>query len=76
MLPTSWKALYSSTRNMHASLTLVIITIVIALLFDFLNGFHDAANSIAAIVSDSASWSRTGLFYGCVFNFIAFAFLA
>ena len=36
---------------MEASLVLIIATIAIALFFDFLNGFHDAANSIAAIVS-------------------------
>ena len=34
-------------------ITLVVVIIVIALVFDFLNGFHDAANSIATIVSTS-----------------------
>ena len=36
---------------MDTSLILVILTIVFALTFDFLNGFHDAANSIATVVS-------------------------
>lgn len=36
---------------MESSLTLVIVSIGLALFFDFLNGFHDAANSIAAMVS-------------------------
>ena len=36
---------------MNADVLLVVITIVVALIFDFLNGFHDAANSIATVVS-------------------------
>ena len=39
-------------------LTLIILIIVVALVFDFLNGFHDAANSIATVVSTD---SPTGL---------------
>ena len=36
---------------MHLSGLLVVVTILIALSFDFINGFHDAANSIATVVS-------------------------
>ena len=36
---------------MKPDLLLLIITIAVALIFDFLNGFHDAANSIATVVS-------------------------
>ena len=36
---------------MKPDLLLLIVTILVALIFDFLNGFHDAANSIATVVS-------------------------
>lgn len=59
---------------MHASLTFVIITIVIALAFDFLNGFHDAANSIATIVSTRVLKPHWAVLWAAFFNFIAFLF--
>lgn len=59
---------------MDASLTLVIITICIALSFDFLNGFHDAANSIAAIVSTRVLKPQWAVLWAAFFNFIAFLF--
>lgn len=55
-------------------LTLVIITIVIALIFDFLNGFHDAANSIATIVSTRVLKPHLAVLWAAFFNFIAFLF--
>lgn len=55
-------------------MTLVIITIVLALLFDFLNGFHDAANSIAAIVSTRVMKPHWAVLFAAFFNFIAFVF--
>ena len=48
---------------MKPDLVLLIITVLIALIFDFLNGFHDAANSIATVVSYASLISKTG---GCV----------
>src|SRR5436309_1759872 len=54
--------------------TLIIITIVIALLFDFLNGFHDAANSIATIVSTRVLKPHWAVLWAATFNFIAFMF--
>ena len=36
---------------MNADVLLVVITVLVALIFDFINGFHDAANSIATVVS-------------------------
>jgi PiT family inorganic phosphate transporter len=48
--------------------------IVIALLFDFLNGLHDAANSIATIVSTRVLRPRYAVFWASFFNFIAFLF--
>lgn len=59
---------------MDASLTLVFITIVVALVFDFLNGFHDAANSIAAIVSTRVLKPHLAVMWAAFFNFISFLF--
>ncbi|MDR3477701.1 MAG: inorganic phosphate transporter [Gammaproteobacteria bacterium] len=55
-------------------MTLVIITIALALFFDFLNGFHDAANSIATIVSTRVLKPHWAVIWAAFFNFIAFAF--
>jgi PiT family inorganic phosphate transporter len=59
---------------MHTSLVFVIITIVLALFFDFLNGFHDAANSIATIVSTRVLKPQWAVLWAAFFNFIAFVF--
>src|SRR3954452_20948876 len=48
--------------------------IAIALLFDFLNGLHDAANSIATIVSTRVLRPRYAVFWAAFFNFVAFLF--
>src|ERR1700678_2912021 len=58
---------------MHGSLTLVIFTIAIALFFDFLNGLHDAANSIATIVSTRVLRPQYAVLWAAFFNFVAFA---
>jgi PiT family inorganic phosphate transporter len=55
----------------HLSLLLVITTIFIALTFDFLNGFHDAANSIATVVSTRVLSPRLAVVWAAMFNFIA-----
>src|SRR4051795_1179179 len=52
----------------------LIFLIGIALLFDFLNGLHDAANSIATIVSTRVLPPRYAVFWAAFFNFIAFLF--
>lgn len=53
----------------------VILIILIALTFDFLNGFHDAANSIATVVSTRVLRPMTAVFWAAFFNFVAaFAF--
>ncbi len=51
----------------------VIGLIALALIFDFLNGLHDAANSIATIVSTRVMPPRLAVFWAAFFNFIAFA---
>ena len=59
---------------MTALIILVIVTICLALFFDFLNGFHDAANSIAAVVSTRVLKPHWAVLYAAFFNFIAFLF--
>ena len=50
---------------------LVIITIVVlALMFDFINGFHDTANAIATSVSTKALTPRVAVVYAAVLNFV------
>ena len=53
---------------------LVGAIIVVALLFDFVNGFHDAANSIATVVSTRVLSPRWAVLWAAFFNFIAFLF--
>src|ERR1043165_4844484 len=56
-------------------LTLVLLIIAIALLFDYINGFHDAANSIATIVATRVLTPFQAVLWAAVFNFVAaFAF--
>ena len=52
----------------------VILLILLALLFDFLNGFHDSANSIATVVSTRVLSPRLAVAWAAFFNFIAFLF--
>jgi len=52
-------------------LTLVIAIIIIALTFDFLNGFHDSANSIATIVSTRVLTPRKAVMWAAFFNLVA-----
>ena len=52
----------------------LIILIGVALFFDFLNGLHDAANSIATIVSTRVLKPQYAVFWAAFFNFIAFLF--
>jgi inorganic phosphate transporter, PiT family len=53
----------------------ILFLIVLALAFDFLNGFHDSANSIATIVSTRVLTPRQAVIWAAFFNFIAFLFL-
>ena len=52
-------------------LALVIVIILLALLFDFLNGMNDAANSIATIVSTRVLSPRLAVLWAAFFNFVA-----
>ncbi len=59
---------------MSPGLILLLITVATALVFDFLNGFHDAANSIATVVSTRVLSPRLAVVWAAAFNFLA-AFL-
>lgn len=60
---------------MSATLAFVILIILVALVFDFINGFHDAANSIATVVSTRVLSPGLAVVWAAVFNFVAFAVL-
>ena len=51
---------------------LVAAVVLVALAFDFVNGFHDAANSIATVVSTGVLTPRWAVVWAASFNFIAF----
>jgi len=53
-------------------MALLITIIVLALVFDFINGFHDAANSIATIVSTKVLTPFQAVLWAALFNFVAF----
>ena len=53
-------------------MTGLILIISLALLFDYINGFHDAANSIATVVSTRVLSPNAAVIWAAVFNFIAF----
>lgn len=53
-------------------MTLLIIVIVLAIVFDFINGFHDAANSIATIVTTRVLTPFQAVLWAASFNFLAF----
>ena len=52
--------------------TILIVVIVLALIFDYINGFHDAANSIATIVSTKVLTPFQAVVWAAFFNFVAF----
>jgi PiT family inorganic phosphate transporter len=52
----------------------ILLLIALALVFDFLNGFHDSANSIATVVSTRVLTPRWAVVWAAFFNFIAFLF--
>src|ERR1700675_1184115 len=60
--------------ELNATAVLVFFIVLVALVFDFTNGFHDAANSIATVVSTRVLSPRYAVMWAATFNFIAFAF--
>lgn len=59
---------------MDPTFAILVFLIVVALAFDFLNGLHDAANSIATIVSTRVLSAKWAVIWAAFFNFIAFLF--
>ncbi len=59
---------------MTTTILIIIFLVAFALFFDFLNGFHDAANSIATIVSTRVLTPQLAVLWAAFFNFIAFLF--
>lgn len=57
--------------GLDSATLLVLITVVVALAFDFINGFHDAANSIATVVSTRVLSPKLAVLWAAFFNFIA-----
>src|SRR4030067_1990057 len=57
---------------MPEGLLLVYAIVAVALIFDFINGFHDAANSIATVVSTRGLRPHWAVAWAAFFNFIAF----
>jgi PiT family inorganic phosphate transporter len=53
-------------------MTLLIVVVIRALIFDFINGFHDAANSIATVVSTRVLSPLTAVIWAAGFNFLAY----
>ena len=56
---------------MDPVMTLVVIVVAIALIFDYINGFHDAANSIATVVSTRVLTPGQAVIWAAFFNFVA-----
>ncbi len=57
--------------TVQAALWVVVMLVALALVFDFMNGFHDAANSIATVVSTGVLKPSQAVVFAATFNFIA-----
>ncbi len=57
----------------HVALWVVVLLVAMALVFDFLNGFHDAANAIATVVSTGVLRPGQAVVFAAFFNFVAIA---
>lgn len=53
----------------------IILLVILALVFDFLNGFHDSANAIATVVSTRVLSPSQAVIWAAFFEFLAFFFL-
>lgn len=58
-------------EHVQASLWVVVLLVALAFLFDFMNGFHDAANSIATVVSTGVLKPGQAILFAAFFNFVA-----
>src|SRR5436190_5338232 len=55
---------------MGSALAILIIVVVLALAFDYINGFHDTANAVATVVSTSVLPGRTAVLLAAICNFV------
>src|SRR5437764_963743 len=55
---------------MGSTLTILVLVVILALAFDYINGFHDTANAVATVVSTNVLPGRTAVFLAAAFNFI------
>ena len=60
---------------MTSTINFVVVIILVALVFDYINGFHDAANSIATVVSTRVLSPGAAVIWAAFFNFVAFLVL-
>ncbi len=60
-----------TATTVQAALWVVILLVALALVFDFMNGFHDAANSIATVVSTGVLRPTQAVVFAAFFNFVA-----
>ncbi len=56
---------------MQTALWVIVVLVALAILFDFMNGFHDAANSIATVVSTGVLKPTQAVVFAAFFNFVA-----
>ena len=59
-------------ESLPSALSVVIMLVLLALAFDFMNGFHDAANSIATVVSTGVLKPAQAVVFAAFFNFVAY----
>ena len=59
--------------EVHFAVTTLVLLVALALAFDFMNGFHDAANSIATVVSTGVLKPYQAVVWAAAFNFLAIA---
>ncbi len=58
-------------QSVHTALWVVVLLVVLAIVFDFMNGFHDAANSIATVVSTGVLKPGQAVIFAAFFNVVA-----
>src|SRR6185369_1328913 len=55
---------------MASALAVLVLVVVLALTFDYINGFHDTANAVATVVSTNVLPGRTAVLMAAAFNFV------
>ena len=60
------------SNSLHIGMGMMLFLVALALIFDFMNGFHDSANSIATVVSTGVLKPHHAVLMAASFNFIAF----